>query len=149
MHINALELSVPLIFLRNHGLSLQGKSLAFRMDNTVAINCIQKQGSARSRVLQALSEELFLVADSLDITIQALYLPGTANLWADALSRGQSTAVEWMLDRSVFHHRIELPFSPQINLFASHQNHLLAEYLTRFEKTGAGGPDALSEDWNR
>ena len=107
-----LELSVPLFFLKNHSLSLQGKSLAFQMDNTVEVNCIMKQVSARSRVLQSLSEEIFFLAESLNITIQAVYLPGTANVWADALSRGQSTMVEWALDRTVFHHSIEIPFAP-------------------------------------
>ena len=77
-----------------------------------------------------MSEELLLLVDSFGIALHAVYLPGVANLWADALSRGQSTLVEWTLDRSVFRHQIDLPFSPQIDLFASGQNHLLPAYLT-------------------
>lgn len=148
-HINAKELSVPLFFLREHGESLRGESVAFAMDNTSAVACINHQGSTRSTVLHSLTEAIHFTALRHGVSISASYLQGVSNVWADSLSRGRSTLVEWELLQSRFDSLIGSSLRPQVDLFASHSTAKTPLYLTRWSVTEAGGPDALTVDWSR
>ena len=88
-------------------------------------------------MLQSRSEETLFLTETMNILLQAVYLPGTASLWAGALCRGQSTAVEQAAGRAVFYHRIEMQRAHQIVLFESNQSHLPPVSLVRLEETSA------------
>ena len=146
LHINARELLVPLLFLQR--VPVQAIGIRFLIDNQVAVACINKQGS-RSRILLEIAESLFRLAEARQISLTAQYLPGTENQWADALSRLSTSSVEWTLTQQTFRPLCQNWGTPQIDLFASPENHRLPLFLARNLRTAAGGPDALSEDWNR
>ena len=84
---------VPLLFLKSTSVP-RGTAICFEMDNTVAVHCIVHQGSSRSEQLLSLSEQIFDLAQGLHLHLSAKYLPGTDNVWADALSRFKGSSVE-------------------------------------------------------
>lgn len=148
LHINLRELMVVREWLIRHP-EISGMSVRFDMDNVTAVQCVQRQGTARSGPLLALSEDIFAEASRRTISLSARYVPGRENDWADALSRFRGTSVEWQLRPQVFE-SLSLRFgTPEVDLFASPDTAQLPLYLTYNQRTRAGGPDAFTEDWNR
>ena len=141
------ELMVPLLFLR-HQAHLHHTHICFHMDNVAAVHCVKKMGTARSLPLLQTSEQLFTLAASRHLALSAVHLPGKDNVWADALSRSETSSVEWALHPDAFLDLVDLYGLPEVDLFAAHNNHLLPLYITRNAVTSAGGPDALMVDWN-
>ena len=119
------------------------------MDNVTAVQCIQRQGTARSSPLLTLSEEIFALAAKNRVSLSARYVRGRDNSWADALSRFRGTSVEWHLCPEVFQSLTLRYGTPQVDLFASYDTAQLPLFLTYDRRTPAGGPDAFTEDWNR
>ena len=118
-------------------------------DNTTTVQCITRQGTAKSWFLLRTSELLLEEAHRRNLTLKASYLVGVANTWADALSRGSTSAINWSLTPSCFADICDWAGTPQVDLFAAHNNHLLPAFLSLTEKTAAGGPDAFQVDWNK
>ena len=147
-HINVRELRAIYIALRLEP-SLVSTSILVLSDNLVTVHCVNRMGSSRSSSLLSASEVLFTLARSRSVILSASHIAGEENLWADALSRRESSSVEWTLDRGVFSHLTGLFGRPQVDLFASEFNHRLDHFLTRASVTPDGGPDAFREDWNR
>ena len=147
-HINMRELQVVYIALSRIP-SLAGRSIQVLSDNMAAVQCINRQGSTRCEALLVVSEALLGLADYQRSHIVATHLAGSENLWADALSRDDPSAVNWSLLETTFHDLSLRLGRPEIDLFASHLNRKTDLYLTRFESTVAGGPDAFAVDWNQ
>lgn len=57
--------------------------------------------------------------------------------------------VEWRLLLQMFHPLMSQFGVLEINLFTALTSHLLLLYLTKFSHTVAGGPDAVTVEWNR
>ncbi|KAK3895260.1 hypothetical protein Pcinc_001010 [Petrolisthes cinctipes] len=148
LHINARELMVAKEWLNRHP-QFARIGVRFDMDNVAAVQCLQKQGTARSEILLSLSEQIFAIAAKRDIHLSARYVPGRENDWADALSRFRGTSVEWQLRPLVFESLCLRYGTPEVDLFASPSTALLPLFLTFSSRTEAGGPDAFTEDWNR
>ena len=121
----------------------------FHMGYLVAVHCVNKLGSARSLPLPGASERLFVVAASWRLHLSAVHVPGMDNVWADALSRGETSSVEWSLSEDAFGVLVDLYGLPGVALFASQGNHRLPLFVTRLSGTVAGGPDALVLAWIR
>ncbi|XP_045104921.1 uncharacterized protein LOC123500300 [Portunus trituberculatus] len=147
LHINLRELFVVQEWLFRHH-EIRGLSVRFDMDNVTAVHYIQRQGTARSRQLLALSEDIFAEASLRQLSLSAKFVPGRENTWADALSRFRGSSVEWRLRLgcSTPHTRYR---TPQVDLFASSDTAQLPLYLTYNRRTRTGGPDAFTEDWNQ
>ncbi|KAK3889101.1 hypothetical protein Pcinc_006844 [Petrolisthes cinctipes] len=88
-HINAKELLVALMFLQRFP-TIQNTPILFRMDTQVAVQCIRRQMSSHSPLLMSITEELFILAAARQLHLNASYLLGRDNVWADALSRQQA-----------------------------------------------------------
>ena len=84
LHINALELLAVLKTVQAWGSKWRGQHVRFLMGNRTAIAYLCKQGGTKSTVI---AERLFYVAESLDLSLSATYLPGEMNVLADMLSR--------------------------------------------------------------
>ena len=85
----------------------------------------------------------------LGLQFRASLLAGVDNTWADALSRSSTSSAEWTLCPSVFEELVVQFGRPDIDLFASRSNHRLPIFLSRSERTQAGGPDAFTVEWNQ
>ena len=147
-HINVKELrTVYIALLREQ--DLRQCVVRVLLDNVTSVHCINKQGTVRSSSLLRTSELLLEEAHRRGVLLQASYLAGSGNTWADALSRGSTSSIGWSLTPSCFAALEEWAGSPTIDLFASPMDHQLPLFLCRTQRTPAGGPDAFSEDWNR
>ena len=118
-------------------------------DSMTTVHCINKQGTVRSSGLLQESEILLEEAHRRELALQASYLEGTQNTWADALSRGSTNSIDWSLTPEQFAKLCKWAGTPEIDLFAAQENHQLPLFLTRTQETMAGGPDAFAEDWKR
>ena len=67
---------------------------------------------------------------------------------ADALSRDRPIATEWALDTDSFQWILSLGVRPQVDLFATRENHKLPLYVSPILDKKAIGIDALRIDWN-
>ncbi|XP_045106652.1 uncharacterized protein LOC123501712 [Portunus trituberculatus] len=148
LHINLWELLVVQEWLFRHH-EIRGLSVRFDRDNVTAVHCIQRQGTARSRQLLALSEDIFAEASLRQLSLSAKFVPGQENTWADALSRFRGSSVEWRLRPRVFDSLTLRYGTPQVDLFDSSDTAQLPLYHTYNRRTRAGGPDAFTEDWNQ
>ena len=73
------------------------------MDNLTAVSYISKQGETRSHSMTQTEKKLFQMSNSLNISLQANYIPGALNVVADMYSRaGQILKTEWTLSQKAF-----------------------------------------------
>ena len=147
-HINVKELRTVWIALQKEPDIRDGTVLVLS-DNTTTVQCFNRQGSSRSRPLMSTSELLLEEAHRRNLSLKAAYLAGVDNTWADALSRGSTTSINWSLTPTCFNDICRWVGTPQVDLFASHSNHLLPSFLSLTERTPAGGPDAFKVDWGK
>ncbi|MEL7522376.1 MAG: reverse transcriptase domain-containing protein, partial [Cyanobacteria bacterium J06553_1] len=118
-HINTKELrTVYLALLREPDIR-QG-TVHVLSDNMTTVHCINKQGTVRSSSLLQESEILLEEAHRRGLVLQASYLAGSENTWADALSRGLTTSIEWSLSPDTFALLCDWAGEPEVDLFASH-----------------------------
>ena len=139
---------VPLLFLLHHD-HISQIHLCFHMDNVAAVQCVCKMGSSRSLTLLIASEKLFRDAAARHLSLSAVHLPGHSNVWVDALSRTQDSSMEWTLQPDAFQDIVAVYGEPEVDLFASEDNHQLPHFLTRTVATESRGPDALRVPWER
>ena len=147
-HVNVRELRVVLLALRREP-SLRAGCVHVYSDNVATVHCLNHQGSSRSSSLLHQSGRIFRLAESRGLHIRAFHLAGVNNGWADALSRRSTDSLEWALRQSVFDGLTRRFGLPDVDLFASTSNHRLPLFLSRTERTLAGGPDALAVPWDR
>ena len=103
LHINHLELLAVLKAVHCFTCYLRMKTIALHLDNVTSTSYLNKEGGTKSAALNRLT---------LDSLIPA-YLPGVANLGADALSRGQVSR-EWFLNSSVVEKIFKTLGRPQV-----------------------------------
>ena len=96
------------------------------------------------------AKKLFQLANSLNISIQASYIPGSLNVVADMYSRaGQILKTEWTLSQQTFEWVVlnNLFGQPQIDLFANRYTAKLDCYGSPCPDLMAYLVDALTADW--
>ena len=89
LHINAKELTVLLIFLKDFFplISEPVKIIRWEVDNTTALAYVKKQGGTCSLPLLQIASNVLLLADNLGISVLPVYIPSEQNLHADFASR--------------------------------------------------------------
>jgi hypothetical protein len=93
-------------------------SILWRVDNTVALAHIRKEGGLKGRRLLREAEKILILLDSRQLRILPAFIPLEENLQADAVSRFQLVP-DWHLDPQVFRQISSLWGTPQIDLVAS------------------------------
>ena len=150
LHINALELLAVLKTVEAWGSQWRGQPVRFLMDNRTAVAYLCKQGGTKSRSSTVIAERLFRVAESLDLSLSAVYLPGERNVLADMLSRaGQILKTEWRLGVRTFQWVCSRSHfgAPTVDLFANMKNFQLSRYMSPCPDKEAVAIDALTAPW--
>ena len=147
-HINVLELRAIRRTLEHQGDDLTGSHVRVFADNTTAVACIGKGGSARSKPCQEESEAIWELTESRDMLLTVRYCPGVDNTEADWASRVFTDAGEWALNKQVLGNIFRTLGTPEIDMFASHSNNQLDRYVSREFDLGAEGTDALAMSWH-
>ncbi len=146
MHINWLELKAAFLALRTFCSDKSDCHVRLMLDNTTAIACITKFGSAASDLMR-LTKEIFEFAVDRNLHITAAHIPGSLNTLADRESRTSNMDTEWQLKPDIFRYICKKFGTPQIDLFASRINTQLARYVAWRPDPDAEHVDAFSIPW--
>ena len=157
MHISCLEL---LVFFTKH-FTANVATLAvkcfvkdkrnirihLRMDNTTALNYINKLGGTVSPELNRLTKDLQKWCLEREITLQSTHLARALNVTADEESRVMKDKTDWILCPQTFRRINHLIGPLQVDLFASRLTHQLYRYVSWRPDPYAMTTDAFTLNW--
>ena len=87
LHISLLEMKAMFLELQSLQELVAGRRVTTMCDNSTVVAYVNKQGGTVSRSLCSLASHLLRWTESLDVHLDARYLPGQSNVLADLLSR--------------------------------------------------------------
>ena len=149
LHINLLEMKALFLGLQSFRDDVIGHHVTAMCDNSMVVAYVNKQGGTVSRALCLLASRLLRWTESLDIHLDARYLPGQANVLADLLSRrGQVVGTEWSLHPQVARSLLRVWGNPSIDLFATCLNAKLSFYCSLVLDPQAVFEDAFHHPWD-
>ena len=149
LHISLLEMKALFLGLQAFQEGVIGHHVTAMCDNSTVVAYVNKQGGTVSRALCLLTSRLLRWTESLDIHLDARYLPGQANVLADFLScRGQVVATEWSLHPQVARSLLCVLGNPSIDLFATSLNGKLPLYCSLVPDPQAIFEDAFRHPWD-
>ena len=109
----------------------------------------QQAGGTVSWALCSLTNRLLRWTESLDIHLDARYLPGQSSVLADLLShRGQVVGTEWSLHPQVARSLLCVWGNPSIDLFATSLNAKLPLYCSFVPDPQAVFEDVFHHPWD-
>ena len=120
LHINHLELLAVFRGVKSFRRHLRNRRVTVHLDNITATAHLSKEGRTRLPHLNKLTMDILLFRRNHGVVLTPAYLPGIANLGADALSRGKETS-EWFINPIVTRQMFRRFGHPQIDLFASNR----------------------------
>lgn len=144
---NYRELFAVLMAINTFSKEICNQSLLLRTDNITTMMYLNGQGGTHKPLNQT-TKAIFWTLKHLNCRLTALHLPGEDNNLADSLSR-LNPMTEWQLNPAAFK-VIDNKWGPHsVDRFASHHNHLLPRYNSRFHDPKAEATDALLQDWTK
>lgn len=147
LHINVKEVTavtLSLLALSAHCGISEG-AVALKIDNTVALYCINSF-SSRSPLLVAALRQLYAVAKRLSITISGTWVASVANLRADALSRDRDRT-HWRLAPYLFRVLSQRYGEFDVDLFATHLDTHCPTFYSFPASPGCAAIDAMEQSW--
>lgn len=148
LHINVLELKAALLALKCFASSRSSCQLLLRVDNTTAIDCINKMGSVQYSSLNREARRLWQWCEARSLWVLASYIQSKQNIEADAESRRLPTDTEWELADWAFS-SINESFGPfDVDLFASYLDHKCRDYVAWRRDPGAMAIHAFTIKWS-
>ena len=149
MHINLLEMKALFLGLQSFRKDVIGHHVTAMCDNSTVVAYVNKQGGTVSRALCSLASRLLRWTESLDIHLDARYLPGQADVLADLLShRGQVVGTESSLHPQVARSLLRVWGNPSIDLFETSLNAKLPLYCWLVPDPQAVFEDAFRHPWD-
>uniref|UniRef100_A0A1Y1ME70 Reverse transcriptase domain-containing protein n=1 Tax=Photinus pyralis TaxID=7054 RepID=A0A1Y1ME70_PHOPY len=146
-HINLLELQAILFALQCFTVDLNNKNILIRTDNTTALACINRMGSVRFPHLNSVARLIWQWCERKSLWIFASYINSKDNWQADRASRLLTPDTEWCLNDNVFLTIVNQFGKPEIDLFASRDNHKCSRYISWFRDPGSEAVDAFTMNW--
>ena len=118
-------------------------------DNSTVVAYVNKQGGTISRSLCSLTSQLLRWTESLDIHLDARYLPGQSSVLADLLShQDQVIGTEWSLHLQVARDLLRCWGSPLIDLLATSLSAKLSQYCSLVPDPQAVFEDMFRHPWD-
>ena len=125
-----------------------GHHVTVMCDNSTVVAYVNKQGRTVSCSLCSLASQLLRWAESLNVHLDASYLPGLSNVLADLLSRrDQVIGTERSLHPRVARDLLRRLGSQSINLFATSFNAKLPLYCSLVADPQAVFEDGFCHPW--
>ncbi|MCG8094339.1 MAG: hypothetical protein JAZ17_12090 [Candidatus Thiodiazotropha endolucinida] len=145
--INYLELLAIFHSVRAFCSDTNNVHVSIQSDSTTAIAYVNNMGGIASISLDQLALELWQWCLDREIYMSASFIPGVFNVTADFNSRNFSDSTEWMLKKELFERLCDHFFQPDVDLFASRNNHQIDKFVSWFPQPGAWQYDAFSFSW--
>ena len=148
LHISLLEMKAMFLALQSFQEMVASCQVTSVCDNSTFVAYVNKQGGTVSRSLCSLASRHLRWMESLDVHLNARYLPGQSNVLADLLSRrDQVIGTEWSLHPQVARSLLRRWGSPLIDLFALSLNVKLPLYCSLVPDPQAVFEDAFRHPW--
>ena len=149
LHINLLEMKALFLGLQAFQEDVIGHHVTAMCDNSTVVAYVNKQGGTVSRALCLLTSRLLRWTESLDVHLDARYLPGGSNVLENLLSRhGQVVGTEWSLHPQVARSLLRVWGNPSIDLFAMCLNAKLPLYCSLVPDPQDVFQDAFRHPWD-
>ncbi|KAK3266617.1 hypothetical protein CYMTET_24769 [Cymbomonas tetramitiformis] len=145
LHITHLELKAVYKTGRSFLSELKGKVVRLYCDNQVVMAMLSHFTSRNPELMRRM-RKLWLLLDLHDIELQARYIRGKANKWADRLSRDKDLD-DWRINKRWFKCAEEQWCEHSVDRFASEISAQLPRYNTAWHDPGCEGVDSLAYDW--
>ena len=131
LYINLLEMKAMLLALQSFLELIAGRSVTAMCNNSKVVAYVNKQGGTAPRSLCLLASQLLRWTESLNVHLDARYLPGQSNVLADLLSRrDQVIGTEWSPHPRVARDLLRCWGLPLIDLFTRSYNVKLPLYCS-------------------
>ena len=102
LDVSLLEMKALFLALQSFQELFAGRHMTAMRDNSTVVAYVNKQGGTVSSSLCSLASQLLRWSESLDVHLDARYLPGQSNVLADLLSRrDQVIGTKWSLHLQV------------------------------------------------
>ena len=149
LHINLLEMKALFLALQSFQEVVADHRVTEMCDNLTVVAYVNKQGGTLSHSLCSLASCLLRWTESLDVHLDARYLPGQSNVLADLLScQDQVIGTEWPLHPQVARALLCRWGSPSIDLFAMSLRAKLPLYCSLVLDPQAVFEDAFRHPWD-
>lgn len=145
-HINVLELLAVLYTLQTM-FSEYNTNFKLYSDNTTAIAYINRGGRTWSRECNDVAKRIWFWCQPRQNRSIASFIPGWETLETDSASRHFSQDTEWSPNPLIFKAICKNWFKPEVDLFASKENHLLQKYVSWSPDPNAIASDAFTLNW--
>ena len=123
LHISLLEMKALFLALQSFQELVAGRYVTSMCDNSTVVAYVNKEAGMVSRSLCSLASQLLRWTESLDVHLDARYLPGQSIVLADLLNRrDQVIGTEWSLHPQVARDLLRRWGLPSIDLFATSLN---------------------------
>ena len=119
LHISLLKMKALFLALQAFREDVIVHHVPVMCDNLMVVAYVNKQGSTFSRALCSSTSRLLRWTESLDIHLDAKYLPGQSNVLTDLSRRGQVVGTEWSLHPQVARSLLLVWGNPSIDLFVT------------------------------
>ena len=148
LHINASEMVTVPSSLTAFRTQLAGLTVQLMSDNATVVSYLSKQGGTVSVSLYSLAREVLFIARELHIFLLVKHISGDRNALADLLSRKDKVVhTVWTLVQSVVVTILNIWDKPNVDLFATHLNNILAVFVSPMADPVAVDVDAMSITW--
>ena len=148
LHINLLEMKALFLALQSFQEWVTGHRVTAMCDNSMVVAYVNKQGGVVSRSLCSLASQRLRWSESLNVHLDARYLPGQFNVLVDLLSRqDQVIGTEWSLHPRVAWDLLRRWGSLSIDLFTTSLNAKLPLYCSLVPDPQTVFEDAFCHPW--
>ena len=147
-HINILELVAIYLALKRLPLTV-GSHVRIHSDNSTAVNCLNRQGSTRSKPLNSWVLSILHLLNNKNLAISVFHIAGVSNVLADSLSRPDPVSSEWTLDERSFQWMCLQLGTPQVDMFATRYNARVPTFVSPVQDVEAFAINAFTQDWNQ
>ena len=149
LRINLLEMKAMFLALQSYREMVTGRRVTAMCDNSKVVVYINKQGGTMSQSFCSLASHLRRWMESLDVHLNARYLPGQSNVLADLLGlRDQVIGTEWSLHPQVARALLRAWSSSSLDLFATRLNAKLPLYCSLVLDPQAVFEDVFRHPWD-
>lgn len=148
LHINVLEMLAILYSLRSLFDDTSNTHFMVLCDNTTAVAYLNKGGGTWSDNCNVVSRLIWDWCQKRSNWITVGHIPGVQNIDADFASRNFTDDTEWGLNKLIFKAICLHWFKPEVDLFASANNHLLDKYVSWGPDPHAIAYNAFLLNWN-
>ena len=148
LHINQKELLAVLYCLQALCDKAEDVTIKVMTDNTTTMCYINNMGG-KIEPCNEIARKIWLWAIDRNIWLVSCFIPGKLNIEADQLSRLLNETTEWSLEPSQFDRVLTMFPGLNIDLFASHLNNKLPQYVSWLPDKNAAFCDAFLLDWSQ